>query len=118
MLLSGISLLIKPTIILHWIESNMESTFLYVTAILVRFVFGIVFIIAAKTSKYPQVIKIFGYLFIIAAITFIFIGQDSFQNFISSLIPDINPFAPIAGLFSSVFGGFLIYAFSKNKDVG
>ena len=118
MLLSGISLLIKPEIIFGWIENNMENTSLYIFAIVVRLVLGILFIVAARESKYPGVIKFFGYLFIIAAIILIFLGQESFHDFITSVIPDVRPFAPVAGLLSIAFGGFLIYAFSRNKELG
>ncbi len=117
LLLSGISLLIKPEIIFGWIENNKENTLLYISAIVVRLVFGVLFIVAARASKYPGVIKFLGYLFIIAAIIFIFIGQESFQNFITSLIPDVKPFAPVSGLLSIALGGFLIYAFSRNKEL-
>ncbi len=117
LLLSGISLLIKPEIIFGWIENNTENTSLYISAIVVRLVFGVLFIVAARASKYPGVIKFLGYLFIIAAIIFIFIGQESFQNFITSLIPDVKPFAPVSGLLSIALGGFLIYAFSRNKEL-
>jgi len=116
-LLLGISLLIEPDIIIGWIENNMENTSLYISAIVARLVFGILFIVAARESKYPIVIKFFGYLFIIAAIIFMFIGQEMFQDFISSLIPDVKPFAPLSGLLSIAFGSFLIYAFSKNKEL-
>jgi hypothetical protein len=44
-------------------------------------------------------------------------GQESFQDFITSLIPDVKPFAPVSGLLSIAFGGFLIYAFLRNKEV-
>ena len=117
MLLIGISLLIKPEIILGWIEINMETTSLYISAIVVRLVFGILFIIAARESKYPAVIKFLGYLFIIAAIIFIFIGQERFQDFISLFFPSVKPYAPISGLLAIAFGGFLIYAFSRNKEL-
>ena len=117
MLLTGISLLINPEIIIGWIEENMENTSLYIFAIVVRLVLGILFIAAAKESKYPGVIKFLGYLFIMAAIIFIFIGHESFQDFLSSLIPDIKPYAHLSGLFVMAFGGFLIYAFSRNKVI-
>lgn len=115
MLLSGISLIIKPEIIFVWIENNMENTALYISAIIVRLVFGILFIVAARESKYPRVIKFLGYLFIITAIIFIFIGQDSFHIFITFLIPNVKPFAPISGILSIAFGSYLIYSFSRNK---
>jgi hypothetical protein len=117
MLLAGISLLIYPEIIIGWIEDTLENTSLYIAAIVVRLAFGILFIVAARESRYPGVVKFFGYLFIIAAIIFIFIGQESFQDFITSLIPDVKSFAPVSGLISIVFGGFLIYAFSRNKEL-
>ena len=117
MLLSGILLLIKADIIFVWIENNMENTSLYIFAIVVRLVFGILFIIAARESKYPGIIKFFGYLFIIAAIILFFLGQESFQDFITSVIPEVRPFAPVIGLLVIAFGGFLIYAFSRNKEI-
>jgi uncharacterized membrane protein SirB2 len=117
LLISGITLLIKPEIILVWIEDNMENTSLYISAIVVRLVFGILFLVAAKESKYAGIIKFFGYLFIVAAIIFIFMGQERFQHFITSLIPDVTPLAPIAGLLSMVFGVFLMYAFSRKKEL-
>jgi len=117
MLIAGISLLIKPLIIFGWIENNMEKTSLYVTAIVVRLVFGILFIVVARESKYPGLIKIVGYIFIIAAIILMITGQERFQNFISSVIPEFKPFAPVSGLLAIAFGGFLIYAFSRNKEL-
>ena len=117
MILSSISLLIKPDIIFSWLENNMEKTSLYIAAIVMRLVFGILFIVAARESKYPGIIKFFGYLGIIAAITFIFIGQESFQDFITALIPDVKPFTPLGCLLGIAFGSFLIYAFSRNKEL-
>ncbi len=117
MVLTGISLLISPEIIIGWIENNMESISLYISAIVVRLVFGILFLVAAKESKYPGAIKILGYLFIIAAIIFIFIGQENFLDFISLFIPDVKPYAPVSGLLAIAFGGFIIYAFLRNKEL-
>lgn len=117
MILAGILLLIKPDIIIGWIENKMENISLYIFAIVVRLVFGILFIMAAKESRYPGVLKFIGYLFVLAAIILIVIGQENFQHFIYSLIPDVEPFAPFIGLLAMAFGGFLIYAFSRNKEL-
>jgi len=116
-LLAGISLLVYPELIIGWMEDNMESTALYLSAIAGRLVFGILFIAAARDSKYPGVMKLFGYLFIIAAVIFVFIGKESFQSFMASIVPDAKPFAPLSGLLSIGFGVFLIYAFSGNKEL-
>ncbi len=98
-------------------ESNVENTALYISAIVVRLAFGILFIVVAKASKYPRVIKFLGYLFIAAAIIFMIMGQDNFQDFIIEFIPDIKPYAPVSGVLAIIFGGFLIYAFSKKKEI-
>ena len=82
-----------------------------------RLVFGGLFLAAARESRYPGVIKFLGYLFILAAVIFIFIGQDSFIDFISSIIPNVKPYAPLSGLLAIVFGGFLFYSFSRNKEL-
>ncbi len=95
----------------------MATTSLYITAIGVRLVFGILFIKVANQSRYPGVFKVLGYLFIIAAIVFIFIGQERFQNFISSVIPGVTPYARVASVFVMAFGVFLIYAASGNKKL-
>lgn len=117
MLLAGISLLVKPGIVFGFIEHNMGSTSLYVFAIAVRLVLGLLFLFAARESKYPRVIKIFGYLFVVAALILVFIGEESFQDFIAPLISDVRPFAPLAGLLAMVVGGFLIFAFSSNRKL-
>ena len=46
-----------------------------------------------------------------------FIGQESFQDFITSIIPNVKPYAPVSGLLAIAFGGFLIYAYSGNKGL-
>lgn len=114
--LFGILVLINPDIFFGWIEDNRENITFYILAIVTRLVFGILFIIAAKDSKYPNLIKFLGYVFIIAAIIFIFIGHTGFQDFVSSMIPFAKPIDHVSGLFGMALGGFLIYAFSKKKN--
>ena len=75
LLVAGISLLIYPELIIGWIEGNMENTSLYITAIIVRLVIGLLFVVTARASKYPTVIKFLGYLFILASIVLIYIGH-------------------------------------------
>jgi len=115
LLVAGISLLIYPELIIGWIGDNMENTLLYITAISVRLVIGFLFIIAAGESKYPLGIKLLGYLFILASIILMFLGQFGFQHLINSVIPEVEPYAPLSGLLSILFGGFIIYAFTANK---
>ena len=115
--LLGISLLIKPEFLIGWIENNMETTPLYISAIVVRLVFGVLFLATAKESRYPVVFKALGYLFVLAAIVFVFIGQERFIDFISSVIPHVNPYARIVSVLVIAFGGFLVYAFSGTNKL-
>ena len=116
-LLLGISLLIKPEIIIGWMEGNMETTSLYIFAIAFRLGFGLLLFIAAKESRYPGVVKYFGFLAVLVAIIFIFMGQKSFQDFVCSQIPHFKPYASLIGLVAIVIGSFLFYAFSGNKKL-
>ena len=86
-MLSGVSLIFDPEFLYDWLENNIETKSLYIGAIVGRLVFGIILILFAKESKLPGLFKIFGYLAIIAAIVFIFIGHDGFQSFLSSFFP-------------------------------
>ena len=115
-LLTGILLLVKPEIIFDWMETNMENTSLYIIAIVFRLAFGVLLILAAKKSKYPGVIKFFGFLAVIAAVSFIFMGHENFHDFIASLIPEFKSYAILVGLIGMAFGGFLIYAFQGPKN--
>jgi len=117
LLLLGLLLLIKPGILLEWMENNNESTLLYISAIFVRLFFGILFLVSAGASKYPRLIRFLGSLFVLAAFIFIYIGEENFQAFISSLLPNVKPYAPFAGLLSIVFGVFIVYAFSIKPEL-
>ncbi len=116
MLLAGVSLIYDPKFIIGLIETNMESTGLYVTAIVLRLLIGILFILTAENSKFPRVLKVLGYLFVLAAVILLIAGRDDFQHFISYLIPGLNPYARISGLLALAFGAFLLYAYARRKS--
>ena len=111
LLLAGIVLLVDPSIIFNLIEGNSESTWLYATAIGVRLILGSVLVIAAKSSNFPMVLKVLGIITLIAAFTFLFMGHQSFQELMASVLTYFKPYGRIASLASFAFGGFLIYAF-------
>ena len=112
-LLLGVSLLIKPEIVFGLIETNVESTALYIIAIVVRIVFGALFIIASDESKHPKFMKLMGYLFILAAFVFILMGKTYFQDFIGELLQKTKHLVRVAGLLGTVFGSFLLHTYSK-----
>jgi len=116
--ISGIFLLFSPEILSDTLTDNLDSTSLYAGVILFRAALGILLVWAAKLSKFPKVIAFFGYLAVLAAITFILIGHAGFQDFISSILPMFSGHFEWAGLFVIAFGGFLIYAFSGKEESG
>ncbi|MCK5443689.1 MAG: hypothetical protein KAJ23_17525 [Maribacter sp.] len=115
MVLSGVGILINPEIITDIFAGNEVDSSLYIGVIVFRLIFGFLLVWTAKLSKYPRVITIFGYLAIFAAVIFILIGHDGFQNFMSEIIPVLMAQSQTAGLLSIAFGGFLIYAYSGEK---
>ena len=115
MLLAGLSLLILPDFLIDWISDHKQDTWLYSMAVVVRVIFGILFLIVAKQSRSPLIFKMFGFIFILGAIFLLFTGQDNFQHFISSMIPELQPYARVSGLLALIFGGFLLYALPGNK---
>lgn len=117
LLLAGVTLVIKPSLIIDWLQDNIQTTFIYITAIAVRLILGILFLLTAKESKYPKTIKVLGYLFVLSAIALVFMTQGNFHNFMSEIIPEFTPYATISGLVSIVFGSFLIYAFKESKSI-
>ena len=115
--LLGLFLLIQPEIIFGWMEDNKGSTLVYISAIVFRLGIGVLLIIAAKESKHPLVVKGFAYLAIIAALIFLFIGKESFQEFLSSIIPHLKSYDIMIGVIAMLLGCFLYYTFSGNRNL-
>ena len=113
--LIGLSLLLMPDRIVDWVLENSGTSWFYSTAIVGRIILGGILILAARQSKFPMVLKVLGYLSLVAAFVFLIIGHSGFADFISSLLPQFQHFAPLAGILSAAFGFFLIYAVSGRK---
>ena len=115
LILAGLLLVVDPDILFNFITTGGNKLWLYIIAIVVRLVLGIFLIISAKASRYPTLVKVFGYVFIIAAVILLFMGQGSFQDLISTIIPEFRPLGRVGGLLSMAFGGFFVYAFTGKK---
>lgn len=114
-IIAGLIVLFKPSLILGWIERNAENQVLYYSAIISRSIIGIVLLLAAKYSRFPGVIKVFGIITIVAAMVFLFLGHQNFKELMTTMIPSIKSIAPFSGVLALAAGAFLIYAVS-NKD--
>ena len=111
----GIWLLFAQLDIFNWLENNLTQPMLYYSVILIRLILGVLLIMAAKGSRFPRIIKILGYVAVVAALVMIFMGKVNFYEFFSAVIPKVKPFAPLSGLVGIGIGVFLIYAFSRKK---
>ena len=109
-LLAGIIIVINPELIFGFLRSNLDKLSLYVTAVVVRLVIGVLLISQCKVSKFPFVIEVIGWVSIVAAVVFAVIGRRNFNRLMSWAL-SLKPFSRVGGVFAAMFGAFLIYAF-------
>ena len=113
--LAGLLMMIDPKFIYYFLEQNSDSRWLYIVAIVSRVILGTFLILTAKQSKFPVVMNIIGFIALIAALIFLFIGQTNFTEFMNSVIPEVMPFARIWSLVAVGFGALMIYAYKKKE---
>lgn len=117
LILAGIFLFISPDLLYDWIVGSLDNKALYIAAIVARLVLGTILLIAASQARFPNTIRYFGAVSIIAAVIFLFLGQEGFIDLWSSWLPVMKPYAWVSGLLSIGLGGFLVYAFMGEKHV-
>jgi hypothetical protein len=109
--LAGIIIIVNPEIIFRPLENNLERIWLQIIAVSTRLLLGTLLILNAGVSKYPAIIEVLGWLSIGAAVTFCFIGRQRFLSLMRWAFSLLKPYGRVGGLFATLFGGFLIYAF-------
>jgi drug/metabolite transporter (DMT)-like permease len=112
LILAGVSLIFAPEFIFDFIGDHREEFWVYFVAIAVRLFLGAILILSAKQSKHPLANRIIGGMFVLAALIFLFIGQQNLQEFIAKVLYVFAPLASFVGLVSIAFGSFFIYSFS------
>ena len=115
LILAGISIFISPNFIFDLITVRLETKGIYYAAIGARLFLGSILLVVASQAKFPIAIRVLGGISILAAVIFIFMGQQRFIKLLSNLLPTFQPYAWVSGLLSIGFGGFLIYAFKVKK---
>lgn len=113
MIVAGILLFFDESIVLGFIDSNQDSSWLYFFAIVVRLILGAALFKTASISRFPVAFKIIGGIAIAAAATFLLIGHDRFRHIMSTLVPYFENWGGWTGLVALAFGVFLIYAIRK-----
>ena len=110
-LLAGIIIIINPDIFFGLLKKYTEKLSTQILVIVLRLALGILFIYQSGVSKFPLVIEIIGWLFIVSAIFFTLIGHNNFKRIISWALSLAEPVGRAGGVVAVCFGAFLIYAF-------
>ena len=110
MISAGLVILVNPSIVLVSISRYSDSLALFVSAIGVRFIAGIVLLLYAAQSKFPLALTILGCIFLIAALAIAVMGRDRLKRLIEWTFNFMAPYARIVGFLAMCFGGFLVYA--------
>ena len=84
---------------------------LYVTAVVIRLVLGVLLIYQSDVSRYPVVIEIIGWLSITAAVFFTVIGHGNFCRIMDWAFSLLKPWGRAGGVLAACFGAFLVHAF-------
>lgn len=110
-LLAGIAISFNPQRVFEFLRAKAERVELQVLAVGVRLILGALLIVHAAASKFPIVIEVIGWISIAAAVLLTVIGRQKFIRLMSWALKLIDPLGRIVGIFATVFGAFLIYAF-------
>lgn len=110
LIIAGILLFYDKHIILGFIESYRESSWLYFFAIVIRILLGAALLQTAANSRFPLAFKIIGYIALAAAFVFLVIGHERFQHVMATLVPYFENTGGWVGILVVIFGAFLIYA--------
>lgn len=113
MILASVLLFIDPNIILDFILSNRESSWIYFFAIVVRIILGAALLKTAAVSRFPLAFRIIGYIALAAALVFIVIGHEQFQHVMATLVGYFEDIGGWIGIIALVFGVFLMYGLVK-----
>jgi hypothetical protein len=109
--MAGIVLMVRPSVVMGFLESNSDKTWTYVSAILVRALLGWVMVQQSVHSKFPLTVEILGWLMLFAALFLLLLGRSRFMRLIRWLMTKLGQLSRLAGVFALVFGAFLVYAF-------
>ncbi len=110
-LFAGLLLVAKPEIVFGFLGNNTANVAIYIFAVAVRLVIGLLLITQSDLSKFPLLIEVLGWIFILAGLGMAAMGRKRFSQLMSWVLTNLKHFGRLAGGLAILFGGFLIYAF-------
>jgi hypothetical protein len=110
-LAAGLVISINPEYVFGFLRNHFERIELYILAIGVRLLLGVLLIYLSGVSRFPLAIEIIGWISIIAALVFLVIGRAKFNKLMSWVLSLVKPLGRVGGVIAMAFGVFLVYAF-------
>lgn len=117
LIVASVGVLITPDFIFSFLKYNKDRKSIYILAILVRILLGVLLIGLANYSLYPAVIKFLGFITLSAAVFLILIGRDNFRRLLSWVLNKTKPIARFGGMLGIIFGVFMLYAFAWSSSI-
>ena len=103
-------LLFRPKASMNYFHEHAGSLWLYISAVFVRIGMGIVLILYADQSRYPEAFEIIGYLVLVAGVILGLIGRNRFEKLVGWAMGLFGKMSWFSGLLGLVFGLFFVHA--------
>lgn len=108
--LGGVVFIARSDYISSLLTKHGDSLSLHMIAVIIRILFGFSMVMGASESKYPIVLKIFGWLLISVALVLSVIGRERFKRLVKWSVKLPPLIQRLAAILAILFGSFLIYA--------
>ncbi len=108
-ILLGILGLVSPGNLVRLVVGSWQSQKGFYFAIGIRVVFGIVLLLAASQSRFPEAFRVLGIISLVAAMAAPFLGFDRLQRFVQKWMKRSPGFIRGWSVMAAAFGVFLLY---------
>ena len=115
MMLLGLSALLVPDRVLPFARFTTTANGVYVAAA-IRLLIGLILLMAAASSRFPIVLRVFGGLAILGGIATLVIGAAGAQRIADQIPPYVTTAIRGIGAFVMILGAFVVYAVSGSRS--
>ncbi|MGZ8843975.1 MAG: hypothetical protein ACXW18_09960 [Pyrinomonadaceae bacterium] len=117
MILLGVTGLVAPHLFFSAAEYTATPGGLYAVAA-IRLAIGIILLFAAKGSRFPRTLRVFGVLALIGGIATLFLGTGRAREIADWAIANGTIVIRAFGLFAIAVGSFIAYAVNTRAKAG
>ncbi len=107
--LLGILGLVRPGNLIRLVQRSWQSQKGFYFSIGIRVVFGIVLLLVASQSRFPDAFRVLGIISLVAALAAPFLGFDRLQRFVQKWSKRSPGFIRGWSVMAAAFGVFLLY---------